>query len=106
VPSVARYLDTKNQNFVLIWKALELKMLVYIFYGSLLYVVAIWYIYGHLSTLWSFGIFFHVLVHCALKNLATLILEHFFPKLENPKLENLFCGRNAFQIIDVTNHFK
>jgi hypothetical protein len=37
-----------------------------IFYGQLVYIVAIWYI------LWIFGLFFPVLVCCIKKNLATL----------------------------------
>jgi hypothetical protein len=38
-----------------------------IFYGHLVYFMAIW------SILWLFGIFFHVLVCCPKKNLATLV---------------------------------
>jgi hypothetical protein len=41
--------------------------LVGIFYGYRKYFMAIWYI------LWSFGIFFPVLVCCTKKNLATLV---------------------------------
>jgi hypothetical protein len=40
--------------------------LVYLFYCYWKYFMAIWYI------LWSFGIFFPVLVFCTKKNLATL----------------------------------
>jgi hypothetical protein len=37
-----------------------------LFYGNLVYFVAIWYIF------WLFGLFFPVMVSCTKKNLATL----------------------------------
>jgi hypothetical protein len=43
-----------------------------IVYGRWDYFTVIWDIYGHLVTLWSFGIYYPILVHCTKKNLATL----------------------------------
>jgi hypothetical protein len=43
--------------------------LVHFTYGLLLYFMDIWY------SLWYFGIFFPVLMFCAKKNLATLLLN-------------------------------
>jgi hypothetical protein len=72
--------QTKKSNLGKFWRVLQWKMLVYfmsilstlrpwkIFCGHLVYFVAIWYI------LWSFGVFFPVLVYCTKKNLATLQL--------------------------------
>jgi hypothetical protein len=76
------YFQTKNPNEGKYGRVLQSKMLAY-FYGHLVYFTAIWY------TLWSFGIYFPVLVHykanfvviwyifsvlvcCSTKNLATL----------------------------------
>jgi hypothetical protein len=58
-----------------------------IFYGHLVYFIAIWYILGSFGTFWghlvhfgviwyilgSFGIFFNILLCCTKKNLATQI---------------------------------
>jgi hypothetical protein len=52
------YFKTENPNFGNLWRVLQSKMLVYF--------MVIWYI------LWLFGMFSHVLVCCAKKNLATL----------------------------------
>jgi hypothetical protein len=49
---------SNKNNFEKFWKALELKFLVYI--------IDLWCI------LWSFGIFFSVLVYCTTENLAIL----------------------------------
>jgi hypothetical protein len=42
-----------------------------LFYGHLVYFTAIWYILLYIwYILWSFGIFFHVLVRCTKRNLS------------------------------------
>jgi hypothetical protein len=65
------YFQTRNPYLGKFLTDLQWKMLVYfrqfgIFYGFLVYFVAILY------SLWLFGIYFVVLVRCAKKNLATL----------------------------------
>jgi hypothetical protein len=67
------YFYTKNTSLCIFRRALEWKMLVYfmniqIIHGHLAYFMAIWY------SLWSFGIFFPVLVYLDRKNLATLVV--------------------------------
>jgi hypothetical protein len=73
-----------RDNLGKFWKALERNILLYYmpfgtFYGHLIHFKAMWYIlwpfgifYGHLVYLWSFDIFFPVLVCCSMKNLAIL----------------------------------
>jgi hypothetical protein len=56
--------QTENTNLNEFWRVLQWKMLAH-FIGHLDYFTSIWYI------LWSFGIFFHVLV--PRKNLAALV---------------------------------
>jgi hypothetical protein len=65
------YFQTKNPDLGKFWKVFQWKMLVFLwpfclFYGHMVYVMAIWYI------LWSFGIFFPFWYICRTeKNLAT-----------------------------------
>jgi hypothetical protein len=68
---MAAFFQTKNPNLGKFSRDLQWKWLVYFmaigpFYDHLVYFAAIWYI------LWLFGIFFHVLVFCPKKNLATV----------------------------------
>jgi hypothetical protein len=61
----------KNSNLGKSWRAQQWKMLVFymaigLFYGRLVYFMAIW------SILWPFGIFFPFWNICTMKNLATL----------------------------------
>jgi hypothetical protein len=77
---VYTYFQSKNPNLGKFWRALEWKSLVYslalcnilhpfgIYYSYLLNFMAFW---------WQFGIFPHVLVHCVIKNLATLLSSAF-----------------------------
>jgi hypothetical protein len=66
------YFQNKNSNLGKFWKVLQWKMLVFLwslglFYGYLVYFVAIWYILHMIvrCILWSFGIcIFPVLVCC------------------------------------------
>jgi hypothetical protein len=58
------YFQTKNPILGKFWKVLQWKMLV--FYGQMVYFMAIWYI------MWSFGIFFPFWYIATEKNLATL----------------------------------
>jgi hypothetical protein len=59
------YLQTENPNLGNFWRVLERKMLK--FCDHLVYFAAIW------SILWTFGIYFPVLVSYIKKNLATLL---------------------------------
>jgi hypothetical protein len=74
-----------NGKLLTIWSILRPLQ---IFYGHLVYFVVIWYI------LWSFGIFFPVLVSCTKKNLATLLLIGFFER-------NRCKGRNFTSIRNI-----
>jgi hypothetical protein len=49
--------QTKKSNLGKFWRDLQWNMLVYVFYGHLVYFVAIWYI------LWLFGIVYSYLVY-------------------------------------------
>jgi hypothetical protein len=69
------YFQTKNLNLGKFWRALERKMLlnymtIWIFFGHLVYFMAIWY------SLYSFGIFFPFWYVWTKKNLATLDFVH------------------------------
>jgi hypothetical protein len=66
--------QTQNPNLGQFWRVLQWMMLVYVMtIWSILQPLEI--VYGHLEYLWSFGIFFPVLVCCTKKNLATLFLK-------------------------------
>jgi hypothetical protein len=67
---------------------LQWKMLVHVFYGHLVYFVAISYI------LWIFGIFFPVLVCCAVKNLAAPLQSRESEKLPRNRFQ---AGKNPRQ---------
>jgi hypothetical protein len=67
--------NQKNPNLGQFMRAIDRRLFKYFldiwnFYGHLEYFETIWYI------LFSFGTFFHILVSCTKKNLATLVLEH------------------------------
>jgi hypothetical protein len=65
---------TKNPNLGRFWRVLEWKMLVYFMPIWNKSITAFFICYAHLVILWSFGLFFPVLVYCVKKNLATLVL--------------------------------
>jgi hypothetical protein len=64
-----------------------------IFYGNLVYFMAIWYI------LWSFGIFSPVLVCCTKEHLATLFwLQRLTTENGHPAMKQVLkkCLRNMY----------
>jgi hypothetical protein len=88
----------------------------------LVYFTVIWSIlrsfglfYGHLVMLWYFGIFFLVLVHCAKKNLATLLYiggvtrqEHENPAVQSDASFHLwkFVGKSPIRAIGSPSKFQ
>jgi hypothetical protein len=84
------YFQTKNPNFDVFWKALQWKIL--------LYILAIWYTLRAFGIFCDFGIFFQVLVCCAKKNLAALLVSritrYVLPRWRHClELLTLFFGR-------------
>jgi hypothetical protein len=68
----------------------------------LVYFTAIWYIlrpfgifYGHLVMLWSFGIFFPVLVYCVKTNLATMLLGSYLNVTNSTVKAMYFFDKNG-----------
>jgi hypothetical protein len=85
-------LKPKIPIWVNFWRAFDWKMWPrLIFYGRLIYLIAIWYI------MCTFGIFFPVLVSCPKKNLATLEGSSTFTFLNAAKIdaEFFFIGQKV-----------